>query len=343
MIIGMPDPKTQCGLSVVVPIYNEEDGIDELLRRVSFCCDEHFPQSYEIILVNDGSSDKSWDRICFHADSNPHVVAINLARNHGHQLALTAGLNHVRGELVFVLDADLQDPPELLGPMLTEIRRGADVAYGQRTARAGETAFKRGSASLFYRVLSSLIEVEIPRDTGDFRLMTRRVSDQLNAMPEHDRFVRGMVSWMGFNQVAVPYERHARFAGQTHYPLRKMIALALDAVTSFSTVPLRLASHLGMLFGAIGIAALGWVGWSWASGGSVAGWASLAALILVMGSVQLMVLGIFGEYLGRMYMESKNRPLFIVDEVRTQANSAPLANPVHAMGEKIEQSLKSAG
>ena len=187
-----------------------------------------------------------------------------------------------------------------------------------------------------------MTDVAIPRDTGDFRLMTRRVVEQLKAMPERYRFVRGMVSWIGFRQVAVPYERDARFAGQTNYPLRKMIGLAVDAVTSFSTVPLRFASHLGMAFGLLGILALGWVGWGWLSGEAVQGWASLATLILIIGSVQLMVLGVFGEYLGRMYMEGKGRPLFIVDEIRTKKSAEGAGNAVHRMNQDLREAYREA-
>ncbi|MFM7403907.1 MAG: glycosyltransferase family 2 protein [Erythrobacter sp.] len=303
-------------LSVVIPVYNEEAGLDALIARVTSAAHAIFADRYELILVNDGSKDGSWNAICHHADRDPRIVAINLSRNHGHQLALTAGLNHVRGQLIFVLDADLQDPPELLGPMLERVREGYDVVYGQRVKRHGETAFKRGTAALFYRMLASMVDTHIPRDTGDFRLMTRRVVDQLNAMPERYRFIRGLVSYIGFNQIAFPYERDARFAGETNYPLRKMMALAVDAVTSFSVVPLRFASHLGIVFGLAGLVSLIGIVWVWMQGGTVAGWASLAALILIMGSVQLLVLGVFGEYLGRMYMEGKQRPLFIVSEVR---------------------------
>ena len=305
-----------CELSVVIPVYNEEDGLDALIARVIPAAEAIFADRFELVLVNDGSKDASWDVICAHAERDPRIVAINLSRNHGHQLALTAGLNNVRGQLVFVLDADLQDPPELLGPMLEQLRKGYDVVYGQRSKRHGETAFKRGTASLFYRMLGSMVDTHIPPDTGDFRLMTRRVVDQLNAMPERYRFIRGLVSFVGFNQIAFPYERDPRFAGETNYPVRKMIALAVDAVTSFSTVPLRFASHLGMLFGLAGLVSLLGIVWVWMQGGTVEGWASLAALILIMGSVQLLVLGVFGEYLGRMYMEAKQRPLFIIAEVR---------------------------
>ncbi|MBO9516501.1 MAG: glycosyltransferase family 2 protein [Porphyrobacter sp.] len=323
-VIGVKQPQ----LSVVVPVFNEEAGLDALLARVTPVCEATFGKSYEILLVDDGSTDRSWAIITAYADILPQVKGIKLSRNYGHQLALTAGLEHARGDYVFILDADLQDPPELLPTMLSKLRQGYDVAYGQRTARAGETKFKKASASLFYRMLGRLVDVEIPRDTGDFRLMSRRVTLQLNAMPERYRFVRGMVGWIGFNQIAVPYDREARFAGETHYPLRKMIRFAIDAITSFSVVPLRCASLLGIAFGVLGMVALGWVGISWLSGGTVTGWTSLAALILIIGSVQLLVLGVFGEYLGRMYMETKRRPLFIVDQVRAQsallAQSLPL-------------------
>lgn len=304
-------------LSVIVPVFNEEKGLDELLRRVMPVCEKQVGLSYEVILINDGSTDSSWSIISKKADLSPNVVGINLARNYGHQLALSAGLQNCRGAHVLILDADLQDPPELLPEFLAKMEEGYDVVYGERTQRSGETAFKKITANLFYRLLTSLVDVSIPRNTGDFRLMTRRVVECLNAMPERYRFVRGMVGWIGFRQIAFPYQREPRFAGESHYPLRKMLAFALDAVTSFSVVPLRLASHLGALFGLLGLLALSWVATAWVSGGTVTGWASLAALILILGSVQLMVLGVFGEYLGRMYMEAKQRPLYVVDEVRT--------------------------
>lgn len=333
-----------CQLSVVIPVYNEEAGLAALIARVTAAAQPLFGQNYELVLVNDGSKDGSWAAICAHAERDPRIVAIDLARNHGHQLALTAGLHHVRGQVVFVLDADLQDPPELLGPMLDQLRAGYDVVYGQRIKRHGETAFKRGTASLFYRMLASLVDTHIPRDTGDFRLMTRRVVDQLNAMPERYRFIRGLVSYIGFNQIAFPYERDARFAGETNYPLRKMIALAVDAITSFSVAPLRFASHLGMVFGIAGLASLVWVVWAWMQGGAVQGWASLAALTLIMGSVQLLVLGVFGEYLGRMYMEGKQRPLFIISEVRSHpvAVGGQAAQPGAAPDKAIEANTVEA-
>jgi glycosyltransferase involved in cell wall biosynthesis len=304
------------GLSVVVPCYNEELVIPALVSRLIAVCEENFLANYEILLVNDGSSDRTWPLICEYSSKFDYVVGVNLSRNHGHQLALTAGLNVCRGALVFVIDADLQDPPELLPRMVEKIEQGFDVVYGQRGVRHGESLFKRTSASVFYRILDHLIDIPIPRDTGDFRLMTRRVVDVLNSMPERARFIRGIVSWIGFNQTGIAYERDKRFAGESHYPLGKMISLAIDGITGFSTAPLRLASHFGMVFGVAGFAMLGWVALSFMRHGTVTGWASIMALILVMGSVQLFILGVIGEYIGRMYMESKQRPQFVIQEIR---------------------------
>ena len=243
----------------------------------------------------------------------------------------------MRGRYIFILDADLQDPPELLGPMLEEIRAGYDVVYGQRRVRDGESAFKRSSASLFYRILDRLVDVNIPRDTGDFRLITRRVLDQLNAMPERYRFVRGMVSWIGMRQKAFLYDRDARYAGETKYPLHKMVAFALDAITSFSVVPLRLASAAGAFAGIASFITMAWVFAAWLSGNTVGGWASIAAIILFIGSIQLMMMGIMGEYLGRMYMESKGRPLFIIQDIYNNPEAVP--HPVHDMHESLRSTI----
>lgn len=308
-------------LSAVVPCYNEAGGLEALHARLDAACAVRFGTDYEIVLVNDGSKDATWDGIRRLAAANPRVVGINLSRNHGHQLAVTAGLQMARGDLVLIIDADLQDPPELLGAMVERIEQGYDVAYGQRIARNGESAFKRGTASLFYKLLGKLADHEIPLDTGDFRLMTRRVVDQLNAMPERFRFIRGMVSWIGFDQVAVPYERDARFAGETGYPLHKMIGLAIDAITSFSTLPLRLASLLGLVMGVWGLVLLVWAISVYFAHGTVAGWTSTVAVVLIMGSVQLLILGVFGDYIGRLYLENKRRPLFIVRDVCGQRRS----------------------
>jgi dolichol-phosphate mannosyltransferase len=302
-------------LSVAIPCYNESGGIDELYRRVSDVCRNQVGQSYEIVLVNDGSTDATREQMFRLAETDRHVVAIDLARNYGHQTALSAALEFCRGRRVLIIDADLQDPPELLGEMMAKMDEGYDVVYGVRQEREGESWFKLATASMFYRLLRKLSEVEIALDAGDFRLMSRRAVEHLNAMPERYRFIRGMVSWIGLRQIALPYKRRARFAGETHYPLKKMIVLALDAMTSFSVVPLRFASHLGLTFGFLGLVMLGYTIFAWALGWVIEGWTSLAAIMLILGSVQLFVLGIFGEYLGRMYMESKRRPLYIVNRI----------------------------
>lgn len=302
-------------LSVVIPCYNEEGSIEPLLSRLIPVCQTSFGESFEIILIDDGSTDRSWQQIIENADKLPNVVGVKLARNCGHQLALSAGLKQARGEQIFILDADLQDPPELLKDMLQILSAGSDVVYGQRRERAGETWFKRRSAGWFYSILSSLSDVEIPKDTGDFRLITRRVLDQLNAMPESHRFVRGMVSWIGFKQTALLYDRDERFNGETHYPLQKMIAFAADAITSFSVVPLRLASITGALISAASLIAMLGVVANYLLGNTIEGWASLAVLILFVGGTQLLFLGIIGEYVGRIYTESKRRPLYLIDQV----------------------------
>jgi dolichol-phosphate mannosyltransferase len=308
---------TRLRLSVVIPCFNEIDGIGELYRRVTAVCRGVADGSYEIVLVNDGSTDGTRESLRELCRRDEHLVLIDLSRNYGHQIALTAGLELCRGERILVLDADLQDPPELLPEMMARMDEGHDVVYGQRVRREGESWFKKSTASVFYRLLSRMADIEIARDTGDFRLMSRRALDQLNAMPERYRFIRGMVSWIGFSQAALPYVREPRFAGKTKYPVRRMVALALDAITGFSIVPLRFASHLGFAFGLLGILALGWTLYGWLAGDVVEGWTSLASVVLILGSVQLFVLGIFGEYLGRMYMEAKGRPLYVVSEIVT--------------------------
>jgi polyisoprenyl-phosphate glycosyltransferase len=303
------------GLSVVIPCYNEQACLGELYRRVTAAC-ASVSGDYEIVLVNDGSKDQTWALIQSLIAVDKHVVGVNLGRNHGHQLALTAGLSVCRGEKIFVIDADLQDPPELLIPMLAEMdSQKADVVYGQRTSRKGESWFKRASAAAFYRFLNRLSEVTIPVDTGDFRLMTRRVLDIFLSMPEQHRFIRGMIAWIGFKQVPFRYDRDARFAGESNYPLSKMLKLTVDALTGFSVVPLRFAVRLGVYFGLAGIALLGYTFFSWIGGQAVAGWTSLMCVVLIMGSVQLLVLGVLGEYLGRLYMQSKGRPMFIIETV----------------------------
>lgn len=303
-------------LSVVIPCYNEEESIRELHRRVTGVCETAPVSSYEIILVNDGSRDQSPAIMRELAKADPHLVIVDLSRNHGHQLALTAGLFHAQGDYVLVLDADLQDPPELLMPMLERARAGIDVVYGKRDQRDGETAFKKLSASVFYRLLSYLSDIDIPRDVGDFRLMSRRVVEKFKDMPEQHRFVRGMIAWVGFKQEPFSYQRAPRFAGETKYPFHKLLAFAFDAISSFSIKPLRV-SLLFALFG-VGLALLlaAYALYAhFADSTLTAGWASLATIITFFSSLQLICIGVIGEYIGRTYMQVKKRPLFIVREI----------------------------
>lgn len=303
-------------LSIVVPCFNEEGCLAELYERLTKAAREAVGESYELVLVNDGSRDATWSMMQGMAAADRHVVGVNLSRNHGHQLALTAGLDLSRGERILIIDADLQDPPELLGPMLEAMdAQAADIVYGVRRSRQGETAFKRATAHGFYRLLSRATDVEIPVDTGDFRLVSRRALDAFLAMPEQARFIRGMVAWIGFKQVPLAYDRHERFAGETKYPLRKMVRFALDALTGFSSAPLKLASHAGMWLVAGSVLIVLYIGYAWLSGRSIQGWTSLMLLVVILGAVQMFVLALMGEYIGRLYNEAKRRPLYIVQEV----------------------------
>ncbi len=312
-------------LSVVVPCYNEEPGLAELVKRLSAACAAAVGDDYEILLVNDGSSDGTWPQIVRLSQNVPQIVGVNLARNHGHQLALTAGLFMARGKRIFIIDADLQDPPELLNQMMANLDAGSDVAYGQRIQRDGETWFKKSSASAFYRLLQKLTDAPIPADTGDFRLITRQVLDVLLSMPEQHRFIRGMVAWIGFQQTAVPYRRDPRFAGATKYPLRKMVIFAMDAITGFSVAPLRLSLYLGlfsvMVAFLIGVFAI----WSYLTMKTAPGWTSIAIIVLVFGAMQMFCLAIMGEYLGRTYMQTKQRPLFVIKSIHHGGALPPAA------------------
>jgi len=303
-------------LSVVVPCFNEEACLLELHRRLTAAARTAVSDDYELVLINDGSDDGSWSVMQQIAVSDDHVLAINLSRNHGHQLALTAGLDLCRGDKILIIDADLQDPPELLPSMLDAMRdRDADVVYGVRRSRAGETAFKRATAHGFYRLLSRATEIEIPVDTGDFRLMSRRALDAFLAMPEQSRFIRGMVAWIGFRQVPFAYDRDQRFAGETKYPLRKMVRFAFDALTGFSSAPLKLASHAGLALSLGSLLIIAYITYAWVSGQNIQGWTSLMLVVVVLGAVQMFVLALMGEYIGRLYNEAKGRPLYIVQEV----------------------------
>ena len=303
-------------LSVVIPCYNEEGCLEALHTRVSAAAQAAVGDDHEIVLINDGSRDGSWAVMQRLAAQDPRLVAINLSRNHGHQLALTAGLDLCAGEQILIIDADLQDPPELLTDMRAAMAAAdADVVYAVRRKREGETFFKKLTAAAFYRVLDRVTDTPIPLDTGDFRLMSRRACDAFLSLPEQARFIRGMVAWVGFRQVPFLYDRAERHAGDTKYPLSKMVRFAFDAVTGFSTAPLRFASHLGLLLTGATLLVLVYVVVGFFMGTTVQGWTSTMLVVLFLGAMQMFVLGMIGEYLGRLYVESKRRPLYVVADV----------------------------
>ena len=278
-------------------------------------CNKGEGVDFELIFVDDGSADRTRDLLRCFAKEDSRIKVIGFSRNFGHQIAVTAGLDAACGDAVVLIDADLQDPPEVVLEMIVKWREGYDVVYGTRTERPGESAFKVLSARSFYRILNKLSEVPIPLDTGDFRLLSRAVVDVLRAMPERDRFLRGMVSWIGFRQTALPYKREERFAGESKYPLRKMIRFAVDGILSFSTKPLQMSIGLGMvsatfaLLGIVYVVALRLFTNLW-----VEGWTTLMIAVLFIGGAQLLCIGILGEYVGRIYNEMKNRPMYVADE-----------------------------
>ncbi|MCL1806157.1 MAG: glycosyltransferase family 2 protein [Oscillospiraceae bacterium] len=301
-------------ISVVVPLYNEEEVIAESYRRLKEVMDGT-GEEYELIFVNDGSRDQTWHLACALAESDPRLRLIGFSRNFGHQTAITAGMDAACGQAVVVIDADLQDPPEVIPAMIAKWREGFQVVYGLRTKRKGESFFKKITAKLFYRLLNSLTDVDLPVDTGDFRLIDRAVCDALKALPERNRYVRGLVSWVGFKQTAVEYVRDERFAGVTKYPLRKMLRLAGDGLTSFSYKPLKLSIFIGSLVSVASfIYAIVIVCQRLFTDVLVSGWATLACLTLFFNGVILIMMGIIGQYIGRIYDETKGRPLYIVAE-----------------------------
>lgn len=304
-----------CALDIVVPCYNEEAVIEQTHRRLRGAVQAIPDARVTIIYVDDGSSDATLPRLRALAAGDADTRVVALSRNFGHQYALTAGLDAAGGDAVVVIDADLQDPPEVIPQMVARWRDGADVVYGLRTSRQGETAFKRGTAHLFYRLLQRFGNAKIPADVGDFRLLDRRVVETLNDMPERDRFLRGLVVWAGFRQEAVTYERQPRVAGETKFPFRRMFSFALDGIFSFSTVPLRLVSYLGLvasLLALVGIIYAFYI--KLFTVGVVPGWAAQWIGTLFLGGVQLLSLGVIGEYVGRIYGEVKRRPLYVVKE-----------------------------
>jgi len=311
----MENNTSHLGLTVLVPCYRDVSGLRELHARLTaVCCGLSLP--YELLLVDDGSPDATWEVIRSLADNDEHVKGLKLSRNHGHQLAVTAGLARARGERVLIIDSDLQDPPELLPEMMKRMDEGADNVYGQRLSRKGVPAWKKACYHAYYRILSALAGCHIPPDTGDFRLISRRVVDLVNQMPEHHRFLRGMISWLGFKQVALQYHRDARFSGESGYTIVKLFRIAVDGITSFSIQPLRLATMLGFCFAILCLLGMAKTIFDHIMYGTVvAGWASLISLIMLVASLQFFVLGMIGEYIGRIFIEQKHRPLFIIEEV----------------------------
>jgi polyisoprenyl-phosphate glycosyltransferase len=314
-------------ISIIVPCFNEEAVIQETHRRLTDTL-AYLEGRYEIIYIDDGSCDRTLFILESIQATDKAVRVLSFSRNFGHQMAVSAGIDHAQGDAIVLIDADLQDPPELIRAMVQKWHEGYDVVYGQRHSREGESYFKVATARLFYRFINHLSDVPIPLDTGDFRLMSRQVVDVLRRMPERDRFIRGMVSWVGYRQCALPYERARRYAGVSKYPLRKMAAFATDGILSFSIKPLRLATTMGFLTS--GLAILGilyalvlrlWTSY-W-----VSGWTLLIISVLFLGGVQLICLGIIGEYVGRIYSESKRRPLYVIGEAlgfRTDAEQMTL-------------------
>jgi polyisoprenyl-phosphate glycosyltransferase len=317
-------PRIPALLSVVAPVYNEEELVELFVRRT---CAAVADYTFELVLVNDGSSDSTPQLLDRLAAEDPRVRVVHLSRNFGHQAALTAGLEHAIGDVVAMIDADLQDPPELIPTMIARWERGADVVYAVRKQREGETAFKLATASWFYKLFDKLAQVDLEPNSGDFRLLDRRALDALLTMTERSRFLRGMTVWVGFNQTAVPYEREARHAGETKYTLRKMLRFSLDAIASFSHLPLQLATYVGLLSAGLAFVAIPVVAVLRLSGSYLPGFGSLTIAILLLGGIQLIALGVIGEYVGRIYDEVKHRPLYIVRDERNRPEGpgGPLA------------------
>ncbi len=306
-------PRSLKLLSVCAPVFDEEELVEVFYERATAALAAY---DYELIIVNDGSKDATpaiLDRL---ADADPRLRVIHLSRNFGHQAALTAGLEHARGEAVAMLDADLQDPPELISEMVALWQQGSDVVYAVRSQREGETRFKLATATWFYKLFDKLAQVDLEPNSGDFRLLDRRALDALLAMGERSRFLRGMTVWIGFTQTAISYQRDARYAGETKYPLRKMLRFSLDAISSFSHLPLQLATYLGFLFSGVAFLAIPVVIALRVFGSYLPGFGSITIAILMLGGIQLIAIGLIGEYVGRIYDEVKRRPLYIVGDRR---------------------------
>lgn len=303
-------------ISVVVPMYYEEEVAQESYNRLSKVCKSIENYEYEIIFINDGSQDKTLEILEKIASNDKNVKVISFSRNFGHQCAVTAGLKYVTGDAIVIIDADLQDPPELIPEMLKLWEQGNEVIYGKRKKRDGESKFKLLTASMFYKTLNALSDVEIPKDTGDFRLVDRKVVDVINALPEHNKFLRGLFSWVGYKQYPFEYERKERFAGKTKYPLKKMLKLAGDGIIGFSTKPLKLLGGLGLVAILISIIILIYALISFIFGlnNITPGWTSIMVAITFFAGIQLLSLWMMSEYIGRIYDETKHRPQYIIDK-----------------------------
>ena len=305
-------------LSIVIPVYNEEQTLPELHKRLVafFGGMTVIGPRYEVVFVEDGSRDRSREFLLELAEKDLRYRVVLMSRNFGHQMAITAGMDHAEGDAVVIMDADLQDPPEVVAEMYEKHREGFDVVYGVRRRRLGETWFKRATAALFYRLMRFSTGVDIPADAGDFRLIGRPVVLTMRALRERHRFVRGLVAWVGFRQTAVRYDRDARYAGTTKYPFTKMLRFAIDGITSFSTFPLRLATWLGVLAGLVAVGAGIWAFVvKFIASGIVPGWTTIMILVAFAASAQLLMMGVLGEYIGRIYEEIKRRPLYVVDRI----------------------------
>ena len=298
--------------SVVIPVYNEEAVIQETCCRLTKVM-ETVDAPYELLFVNDGSRDRTGEIITALAEADERIKLLDFSRNFGHQIAITAGMDYARGDAIVIIDGDLQDPPELIPQLIAKWREGYEVVYAKRSQRKGETLFKKWTAALFYRLLGALAEISIPLDTGDFRLIDRKVCDALCSIRERNRFVRGLVSWVGFRQTAIEYVREERFAGESKYPLKKMLRFSMDGITSFSYKPLKLATYLGA---AISSASLVYLlvslGQMIFTASPSAGWSALIASLMLLNGLILIFFGILGEYIGRIFDETKNRPLYIL-------------------------------
>ncbi len=306
-------------ISVVAPVFNEQDSLPHFYERVVAVM-EGLGEPFELVLVNDGSRDNSFTLMRELHVKDPRVRAINFSRNFGHQAAISAGLDHARGDAVVIIDSDLQDPPEVIPEMVERWRSGAQVVYAQRRQRVGETRFKLLTAALFYRLINRLTTMKLPRDTGDFRLLDRKVANALIQMREHNRFMRGLSVWVGFRQEVVKYDRHERFAGKTNYPLFKMVRLSMDAITGFSYAPLQLATSLGFLFAGLSLIGIVLAIIARIVGGAIVGQGTTLIVVLFLGGIQLIFLGVIGEYLSRIYDEVRNRPLYIISETLDNAD-----------------------